>query len=179
MVVADVFQTVAVLSVIEALVLDLPAALGHRVEATAAEVAGGEIGEPVSLDHVAVTRNLPCTHFAPSFRVPRPRHSGPPTHVIPATHSRHSERSEESAFVRGRLREESAFRSRKALPAVARASRSGRDSSHFAAALQTKSGLSRRAQPAQNPFSLRFQNDIRRPSSTFRGFPYWVVRVPQ
>ena len=54
-VVADVLDTVAVLGVVEALVFDLPAALGHAVERAASGLGGGKVGQPVGLDHRAIT----------------------------------------------------------------------------------------------------------------------------
>ena len=43
-VMADMFQAIAILGVVESLILDLPAAFGEAKQRTAAELAGGEIG---------------------------------------------------------------------------------------------------------------------------------------
>src|SRR5438552_13929679 len=81
MVVADVFQSVAVLGVVEALVLDLPAALGQGVERAAADLSGGKIGEPVGLDDFPVRMTLAITdhaHALPAQRLPRIKVFGVP-----------------------------------------------------------------------------------------------------
>src|SRR3974390_1311632 len=51
--VADMFEAVAVLGVVEALVLDFPAALGHEEDGAAADPVAREVGEPVGLVHRA------------------------------------------------------------------------------------------------------------------------------
>src|SRR5437763_17062479 len=81
MVVADVFQSVAVLGVVEALVLDLPAALGQGVERATADLSGGKIGEPVGLDDFPVRMTLAITDHAqalPAQRLPRIKVFGVP-----------------------------------------------------------------------------------------------------
>src|SRR5437773_6330918 len=81
MVVADVFQSVAVLGVVEALVLDLPAALGQGVERATADLSGGKIGEPVGLDDFPVRMTLAITdhaHALPAQRLPRIKVFGVP-----------------------------------------------------------------------------------------------------
>jgi len=58
-VIADVLQPVAVLGVVEAPVLDQPAALGHRIERAAADLPTGKVGEPGGLDDFAARLMLP------------------------------------------------------------------------------------------------------------------------
>src|SRR5216683_2894741 len=53
-VMADMRKSIAVLGIVEALIFDLPAALGHGVEAAAAHTTRGEIAEPIGLDDFAV-----------------------------------------------------------------------------------------------------------------------------
>src|SRR5213592_3333918 len=70
--VAEMLEAVAVLGVVEALVLDLPAALGHAIEGAAAD-AGRSVGEPVGFDHLTVALMLPVAqhpHRGPAQGVP-------------------------------------------------------------------------------------------------------------
>lgn len=67
--VVDVFQAVAVPGVVDPLVLDLPAVLGHVVEREAVRFPGGEIGQPVRMVHCAVGLVLPVAEDAYRFRV--------------------------------------------------------------------------------------------------------------
>ena len=81
MVVADVFQAVAVLGIIKTLVLDLPAALGHGIQAATADLAGRKIGEPIGLDEVTVGLVLPIAnhpHGFPAQGLPRIKVVGVP-----------------------------------------------------------------------------------------------------
>ena len=52
--VPDMFEAVAVLGVVEALVFDFPAALGPEEEGAAAHPVAREVGEPIGLVHRAV-----------------------------------------------------------------------------------------------------------------------------
>src|ERR1700730_4910849 len=54
MMMADVFQAMAVLGVIETLVLYLPTTLGHVIERTTADCSHRGIGEPEGFNHLAV-----------------------------------------------------------------------------------------------------------------------------
>src|ERR1039457_3271043 len=54
LVVADVLHAITILAVVEAPVLDLPAALAHAVETQAAQLGDGEIGQPFGLDDRAI-----------------------------------------------------------------------------------------------------------------------------
>ena len=68
------FQPVAILGVIESLILDLPAALGQAEEGAAAELWGGKIRQPESLEDRSVRFVLPIKndpHRLPAQRVPR------------------------------------------------------------------------------------------------------------
>src|SRR5260370_25802472 len=50
----DMFEPVAVLGVIEALVFNLPTALGHVIERKTTELARGEVSQPVGLNERAI-----------------------------------------------------------------------------------------------------------------------------
>src|SRR5271157_174758 len=72
--VAQVFKTVAVLGVVEPLILDFPAALGHAEDGPTADAAAREVGEPVRLADRAVGFVLAVannTHGLPTERFPR------------------------------------------------------------------------------------------------------------
>src|ERR1017187_7186125 len=47
-------HAIAVFAIIEAAILNLPAALGHAVEAQAAQLGNGEVGDPLGLHHRAI-----------------------------------------------------------------------------------------------------------------------------
>ena len=49
LVMADMFQAIAILGVVESLIFDLPTALGEAKQRATAELAGGKIGQPESL----------------------------------------------------------------------------------------------------------------------------------
>jgi len=53
-VVADVLHAITVLAVVEALILNLPAALGNAEKTPAAQLGDGEVGDPFGLDHGAI-----------------------------------------------------------------------------------------------------------------------------
>jgi len=79
--VADVFKPVAVLGVVEPLVLDFPAALGHAEDGPAADSVAREVGEPVRLTHRAVGLVLAVAnhpHRFPAQRFPRVKVIGVP-----------------------------------------------------------------------------------------------------
>jgi len=69
--VADMPPAVTVLGIVEALVLDPPAALGQAVEGAAADPVRGEVGQPVGLDHLAMRLLLPVENH--SYRLPAQR----------------------------------------------------------------------------------------------------------
>ena len=64
LVMADMLKSIAVLGVVEALIFDLPAALGHGVEAAATQATRGEIGEPIGLDDFSIAMVLAITDDA-------------------------------------------------------------------------------------------------------------------
>src|SRR2546430_8676609 len=51
---ANVLQTVAILGIIEPFILDLPAGFGQTEKRSAADLARGKIGEPISFDDLAL-----------------------------------------------------------------------------------------------------------------------------
>src|SRR5437899_11858793 len=53
---ADMLDAVIVLGFVEALVLDLPATLGHAVEGRSAHARGRKIRQPIGFDHCAGQR---------------------------------------------------------------------------------------------------------------------------
>src|SRR5437660_598468 len=55
---ADMLKSITVLGIVEALIFDLPAALGHGIEAAAAHATRGEIAEPIRLDDFAIAMVL-------------------------------------------------------------------------------------------------------------------------
>ena len=59
----DMFEPVAVLGVIEALVFNLPTALGHVIERKATELARGEVSQPVSLNQRAIGFMLAVANY--------------------------------------------------------------------------------------------------------------------
>src|SRR6202162_4569970 len=70
---ADVFQAMAVLGVIETLVLYLPTTLGHVIERPTGDSPQGGIGEPERFNHLAVGLVLSVEddpHGLPTQRVP-------------------------------------------------------------------------------------------------------------
>jgi len=74
MVVAEVFPPIAVFGVVEARVLDLRAALGHRIPTAAADSVAGKVGEPAGLDDDVAGLMLPMPnhpHRRPAQRLPR------------------------------------------------------------------------------------------------------------
>src|SRR5437899_1896469 len=71
---ADMLDAVIVLGFVEALVLDLPATLGHAVEGRSAHARGRKIRQPIGFDHCAVRLVIEAywlTDF-PSSRVGAP-----------------------------------------------------------------------------------------------------------
>ena len=64
LVVADVLHAITVFAIVEAAILDLPAALGHAVETQAAQFGDGEVGQPFGLDHRAVALVLAVAQHA-------------------------------------------------------------------------------------------------------------------
>jgi len=79
--VADMFEAVAVLGVVEGLVLDFPAALGPEEEGAAANPVAREVGELVGLVHRAVGLVLAVkdhAHGFPTRRFPRVKVVGIP-----------------------------------------------------------------------------------------------------
>jgi hypothetical protein len=66
---ADMFQSIAILSIVEAFIFNLPSTLGHVVQTAAAAALRRQVGEPVGLDDIAprfvlaiakdTTRSLP------------------------------------------------------------------------------------------------------------------------
>ena len=64
---ADGFAWGAVLGVVKALLLDLPAALGQGLEAAPAAAGGGKIAQPVCLPHRAVRLVLPRANHPHGF----------------------------------------------------------------------------------------------------------------
>ena len=65
--VADVFEAVAVFGVVEPLILDFPATLGHAEDDPAADFVAREVGEPVGLAQGAVGLVLPITNHPHRF----------------------------------------------------------------------------------------------------------------
>ena len=65
--VADVLEAIAVFGVIEPLVLDFPAALGHEKDGAAADPVRGKVGEPVSLVDLTVGLVLSVADHAHGF----------------------------------------------------------------------------------------------------------------
>jgi hypothetical protein len=59
--VGDVFQTITVLAVIEAVVFDAPASLTEAKQAFGAELSGGNIGQPVALAEPPIRVMHPIT----------------------------------------------------------------------------------------------------------------------
>src|SRR5215831_19541177 len=55
---AEMFEAVAILGVVEPLVLDLPTTLGQGVERAAAQWSAGEIGRPESFDPLPIRMAL-------------------------------------------------------------------------------------------------------------------------
>src|SRR5215210_6725242 len=72
--VADMLHAIPVLAVVEALIFDFPATLGHAVEAQAAQRGYGKVGQPFGLDHRTVAFVLAIAqhaHGAPAKSFPR------------------------------------------------------------------------------------------------------------
>src|SRR6266478_8742766 len=61
---ADMRKSITVLGIVEALIFDLPATLGHGIEAAAAHATRGEIAEPIRLDDFAIAMVLAITDHA-------------------------------------------------------------------------------------------------------------------
>src|SRR5438876_9482764 len=53
-VVADMLQSITILSVVEAFIFNVPSTLGHVVQTAAADATRREVGEPVGLDDIAI-----------------------------------------------------------------------------------------------------------------------------
>lgn len=53
-VVADMLQSITILSIVEALILNVPSTLGHVVQTATADAMRREVGEPVGLDDIAI-----------------------------------------------------------------------------------------------------------------------------
>src|SRR5260370_39404167 len=85
---ADMLKSITVLGIVEALIFDLPAALGHGIEAAAAHATRGEIAEPIRLDDFAIAMGLGITdhaHRVPLQAFPRVKVVGvPDLHAIAA-----------------------------------------------------------------------------------------------
>src|SRR3974377_516491 len=64
LVMANMLQAVAVLGIIEALVLDFPAALANVIEGQAAYLTKGKVGQPLGLDDTAIRFVLAITDDA-------------------------------------------------------------------------------------------------------------------
>src|ERR1035441_9617530 len=64
LVVADVLHAVAILAIVEAAILNLPAALGHAVETQAAQLGDREVGDPLGLNHRAIAFVLAVAQHA-------------------------------------------------------------------------------------------------------------------
>src|SRR5712664_2061646 len=78
---ADMLKSITVLGIVEALIFDLPAALGHGIEAAAAHATRGEIAEPIGLDDFAIAMVLAITdhaHGVPLQAFPRVKVVGVP-----------------------------------------------------------------------------------------------------
>src|SRR6266540_7295286 len=54
LVMADVLHAITILAIVEAVILDLPAALGDAVKTQAAKFGDGEVGQPFGFDHGAI-----------------------------------------------------------------------------------------------------------------------------
>jgi len=64
---AEMFQPVAIFGIVEALILNLPATLGQAEKGATAELAGGKIGQPIGLDPRAVGSRLAIAEDAHRF----------------------------------------------------------------------------------------------------------------
>jgi len=64
---ADMFKAVAVLGVVETLVFDFSAALGHAEDGAAADAVARGVGEPVGLVDTAVGRMLTVANHPHGF----------------------------------------------------------------------------------------------------------------
>ena len=64
LVVSDMFHAIALFAIIEALILDHPAALGHAIKPQAAQLADGEVGEPPGFHHGAIAFVLAVAQHA-------------------------------------------------------------------------------------------------------------------
>src|SRR5271167_1498948 len=70
---AEMFEAVAILGVVEPLVLDLPTTFGQVVERATAQLSAGEIGQPESFDDLTVSMVLAIAehpHRLPTQRLP-------------------------------------------------------------------------------------------------------------
>src|SRR2546422_4951049 len=65
------FQPMTILRVVETLILDLPATLGHAVERATAHPWGGKVGQPESLDDLSVGFVLPVEEDPDRFPAQR------------------------------------------------------------------------------------------------------------
>src|SRR5258708_146221 len=85
---ADMRKSITGLGIVEALIFDLPATLGHGIEAAAAHATRGEIAEPIRLDDFAIAMVRAITdhaHGVPLQAFPRGKVAGvPDLHAIAA-----------------------------------------------------------------------------------------------
>jgi len=68
---ADVFQPVSILAIVESLVFNLPPALRHVVESLAAHLRLCPVGQPVGFNHRTIRLMLPIADHADRFPAER------------------------------------------------------------------------------------------------------------
>src|SRR4029077_7650877 len=85
MMMTDMLETVTALGVVEALVFDLPTALGHAKQSLRAHGGAREIGQPVGLHHRAGRLVLAIKGHANGF--PRQRFPGIEILRVPELHT--------------------------------------------------------------------------------------------
>src|SRR5580693_2087365 len=85
MMMADMLEAVTAFGVVEALILDLPAAFGHAEQRWRAHGGGRKIRQPVGFHHLAIRLVLPIEEHPNGF--PRERFPGIEILRVPELHT--------------------------------------------------------------------------------------------